>query len=1383
DPAVRSGITPQTRTDGTKFIYPNELDDVEDFLAYWKPSWGLSLLKYHPEYCYLDFICGTAEGISNKTDLNDSYAYNQSMFSIQDYATAASQGYLNPLHHTSPPAPTSNYNIDPFRNFLTSNPWDDQNPPTMLEEFEDALEVYYVDGIYSYSIWEIALVMVYCPSATTSTDINTCLASAPAYGADPCNDDLVWRQFRELYLGKKTEYFDLLMTYFAIERGCYNGCIQKDNFDENSFSFRAYSSPNYAGPYNGFNDIPDGTDEDQPCNTQDYLLYKDKVKIVGTTYDDFAPPSFPPSQSTISNAIPIDIADFCGDMCEMYATDWITQLSNCVMTQVTEYLLKIELKELCSLQCDPNTTTLVTLNGNTSLETILEHHLGIGYETATCNSLIIIQPGPTFPVSEEPTNILDNCGCDKVLQNEWNFTNNILPVGVLTSEDLFFDTYGYNLVDYSAIACECNSAFELDNQNPLQWEPGAVFGTLANAELLSIAKPLPEELLCEQCLDCIQVSSDKALFDAKYSFYSSSPSYYGYLANYLNTKHELNFAPAQIEQFIQDCATLNGGGSPTLWEQTKEGEELEKLLDRLVKGGDLFYDQATPLNLVTYIGNSSLEQYSTGYNYWSNILPTDVNKCNNSTITLNVGNVGGGNNCTINLDLSPAITAGFNFDFCDIIELSNLRSRSTTCSNVLDFSIDAKFFQGTAIYTTTIYGTSSCYPIATCYNNSTQIAMCNLIWELEDEEDCEKLLIEAAQNNAEQAYIAYYNSEYQKILAELKSKCISAEPSETFDMTYWNQEHHFTLYYYDQSSNLFQTVPPEGVKPFTNPADILQADNYRINNTGVLTPPHELTTKYRYNSYNQLTEQKTPDAGVGNFWYDIAGRLVVSQNAQQIINDGYSYTIYDSYGRIIEVGKNTTIAVISKTIAEDLAQLTTWYNSGVKTEITKTFYDKTLDASIDAYFSNTQENLRLRVATVAYYETDGTSLTYDNAIHYSYDIAGNVKHAVMENKELEFLFGSNSIKHLSYNYDLVSGNVNQVIFQEGEPDQYYHKYNYDEDNRIHEVLTSKNGLIWDKDAKYFYYPHGPLARIELGDEKVQGIDLAYTIQGWLKGVNSNTLDKTRDQGKDAIAGYLANAPSVHKSVAKDAFGYSLSYFNNDYTAISQPTVANHFEASITGSTYDVANSDLFNGNIKSMVTAIEGMDIYGNAYQYDQLNRLRTSTVHNGVNTTTNTWVGSAQLNDYHTDITYDGNGNIQTLLRNGSTAPQLAMDNMSYSYYPNTNQLADVSDLAADNAAYSDIKSGMASNNYVYDNIGNLITDLSEEIDNIEWTVYGKVKKITRTSTSSKPDLEFKYDAMGNRLLKLVKPRGGAGVLDPTTWTHNYYQYDAGGNMLGIYE
>ncbi len=1381
DPAVRSGVT-VSGTAGAWYVYPDELDDVEDFLANWKPSWAYSLLTYHPEYCYLGFLCDAQDDVNGLMHVYNSGLYDQDMLAVQRYDDADTAGYLNPVNNAVPTTPTLSYvsSGDPFLAYLA------QLNPAKDTDFKNALTSYFTDANGTIDIWQAAFALVYCPgSLTSTTDVTSCISthSAAYFGLDDCRKDEVWQMFRKLYLAKKSEFFDIEMTNYAIENGCYNGCIGTASFDETAFDFDCYpmdQNPECAADKDKYDGTLDhNVNLYQPCSDLTYANYADKIKIFGTVYDDYSPANFPPSGDTVNTQMQQDIDDFCTASCADYADGWIDQLADCGMSSGTETSLKAELIELCEIQCDPTSVPpLVTANGNATIEEVIDYWISGLYAAANpptsvgCHTWLLMQPQPTMPIyAEDNAPKLADCGCDKVLQNEYDFLNvSPLPSGVTTAEELFNHTYGFVPLNYQNLVCECNNAAEADGGS---WSPTFTWGSVELAYLTNLDMVVMETLACEECFSCSQMATIKADFDASgsYDFLSSDPNYDLFLTNYINFTYNQEFSVAQIEEFFENCTSLGTPGN-TVWGDTPERLHLEWLLKKTATWGDLF--ETTPIDLMTYIGTTSLEQHTTDYHYWSSA----TNACGNSTLELNVGTSGGASQCTIELDLTTAIANGYDINFCNIISFSNLRKRGTTCTNTKDFYIDATIITGIQSQVVTIEGTSTCYPIATCVDDAADLALCKENeFEITEEDHCTALLIQTAEDNALAAYLDYLLEEKNKVTAALKNKCMLAP--ETFNMTYWDQEHHFTLYYYDQSGGLVQTVPPAGVKPFANPAaDIPQADTYRLNNSGVLTPPHVLETKYRYNSYNQLTEQKTPDASTGKFWYDIAGRLVASQNAKQVTPGSYSYTLYDDIGRIIEVGEIKPSSALTKTMAEDPALLDAWLGSGPKVQITRTFYDEPLDAIVNAYFANGQENLRLRVATVAYYET-GASI-YSNAIHYSYDMAGNVKHAVMENKALSGM--ANGLKHLTYEYDLVSGNVKQVIFQQGETDQYYHKYRYDADNRIHEVLTSKNGIIWEKDAKYFYYAHGPLARIELGDEKVQGIDLAYTIQGWLKGVNSNTLDEDRDIGKDATQGYLANNPNIHQSVAKDAFGYSLSYFNGDYKAISQPAVADHFEAQITGTPFDVSNSELFNGNIRSMVTAITGMNILGNAYKYDQLNRLITSTVYDPVDVGSNRWASSAAITDYFTEITYDANGNIGSLLRNGTSAIQTAMDNISYSYTTGTNQLAAIDDAAPDHLSYpDDIKFGIA--NYTYDAIGNLIADPSEEIDDIQWTVYGKVKSITRTATSTKDDLEFKYDAMGNRIMKLVKPRNGSGLKSEDNWIYTYYQYDAGGNILAVYQ
>jgi len=72
---------------------------------------------------------------------------------------------------------------------------------------------------------------------------------------------------------------------------------------------------------------------------------------------------------------------------------------------------------------------------------------------------------------------------------------------------------------------------------------------------------------------------------------------------------------------------------------------------------------------------------------------------------------------------------------------------------------------------------------------------------------------------------------------------------------------------------------------------------------------------------------------------------------------------------------------------------------------------------------------------------------------------------------------------------------------------------------------------------------------------------------------------------------------------------------------------------------------LYNGNIRRMVTAIDGLDIQGYAYSYDQLQRLTKIEVFRDPNLKTNhNWTCSYSTTDYLTQISYDKNGNILTL-------------------------------------------------------------------------------------------------------------------------------------------
>ena len=471
--------------------------------------------------------------------------------------------------------------------------------------------------------------------------------------------------------------------------------------------------------------------------------------------------------------------------------------------------------------------------------------------------------------------------------------------------------------------------------------------------------------------------------------------------------------------------------------------------------------------------------------------------------------------------------------------------------------------------------------------------------------------------------------------------------------------------------------------------------------------------------------------------------------------DRYSYTKYDALGRITEVGeKVNTVNNPRNSNFLSTSLVNAFLNTGQSAQITRTIYDQAL------FPYQNPGTARKRVSATTYQDTEGE--TYPDASYYSYDIMGNVKTLIQRSKMLVAADNSNGEKRIDYQYDLISGKVNKVIYQPGKGDQFIHRYDYDADNRIISVNTSRDGLVWQNDAKYVYHLHGPLARTELGDQKVQGLDYAYTLQGWLKGVNSSSLhDGLFDIGQDGKTG--GSLPIV----GRDAFGYMLDYYVGDYKPVGQQAFSlNTFTS--PSPTPATGFKSLYNGNIGGMVTNIRQLNTpQYTYYHYDQLNRIKRMEALHGQNAAANTWTFGLRFNGYIEAFTYDPNGNIMTLSRNSNVEQ---IDDLTYNYLAGTNKLTGVTDPIASGLVNYDID-GQAANNYSYDRIGNMTADNAEGITNISWTVYGKIKNITKSTGT----IEYRYDASGNRIYKKTFISGAT--------TETYYARDAQGNVMAVYE
>ena len=658
--------------------------------------------------------------------------------------------------------------------------------------------------------------------------------------------------------------------------------------------------------------------------------------------------------------------------------------------------------------------------------------------------------------------------------------------------------------------------------------------------------------------------------------------------------------------------------------------------------------------------------------------------------------------------------------------------------------------------------------------------------------------IENLNNTAKyEAYVAWKAAETEfisKYLNEQVNKCFDAPFEEHLSYSYTNNEYHYTLYYYDQAGNLVQTVPPAGV-------DLLSSSAFDETTGAYLTgnePAHRLLTKYKYNSLQQLMWTITPDGGESYFWYDSKGELRLSQNDKQLAASSssanqYSYTRYDRQGRIEEVGQIQDLPIQTRaymtniTNEKDILALLDNRVFPVVTDAT-TLTQRTVTVYDEG--DGQQQNLRGRVAS---FSSKPTETATEVTTLYSYDPHGNVKNLRQD-------ISGFAVKQIDYDYDLISGKVNKVYYQKGQPDQFVHQYEYDSDNRVKAVYTSPDDVVWEEDARYFYYKHGPLARLELGQDKVQGLDYYYTIQGWPKGVNipalrtPDAINKPRVTADIGLDG-MSSINNLHKYIGQDEYSYALGYFNGDYVPIQ--TGLNLYAASNdqwTSMSTNIKASGLYNGNIATMITQIHSMGskvniggsflakeqsgLHAYAYRYDQLNRLTTAAHYKTYNSG---WEArstpQAMAQAFDARYAYDPNGNITDALINGQSTG--LMDNLSYKYNTSggnliNNRLNYVVDAAGQTEG-TDLPSGQLTGNYQYDAIGNLMADASEGITDITWSVYGKVLTVLNSS-NSKADLIFTYDAAGNRVKKYSNvPSGGTKT--------TYYVRDASGKIMATYE
>jgi|GEM_PF-6335417 len=706
-----------------------------------------------------------------------------------------------------------------------------------------------------------------------------------------------------------------------------------------------------------------------------------------------------------------------------------------------------------------------------------------------------------------------------------------------------------------------------------------------------------------------------------------------------------------------------------------------------------------------------------------------------------------------------------------------------------------------------------------CTKDST-LKLCNeaLTSPLVIENNCYRSLYDRAVENASEAYRIYIARKKKEFERRYLYRCMDASKTlkERFTRQYQQREYQTTLYYYAQDGSLFRTVPPHAVEKLSRGDSAAVGKARGLFHEGVTNaekirvPQHNLSlaTDYAYNSLGQLVQSHSPDGDSTRAWYDRLGRMVLTQDQKQRKTGAYEYVFFDGLNRPYESGLING-AALADSLREyndtlpgqahlNYNKVEYWVRLFSRQEVVRSYWDNDrfgLGLAVPVM----QNNLRRRIASGVYHAgtLDTTNLyNYTHAVHYSYDVHGNADTLVIDEPKLRVPSHPEiGFKKVAYDYDLISGKVNRVSYNEGKADQYFHRYVYDADNRLTEAYSSRNGHLWERDARYFYYLHGPLARTEVGERGVQGSDHIYSLQGWTKGVNSGSLQAHCDAGRDGTTG-------IHALMARDVYGYTLGYFEEktgsdtlkDYKPVGlPPDPSQWFEAQMWGSNFGSRGKHLYNGNIARMVTAVDFRKKYltadstqGYVYHYDGLNRLVGADPYQNLNKSTNAWADTPGLDSltfnngiidpgsltrkYQTAYSYDGAGNILNMYRNGGTnvSGSYAMDRFSYTYYNQCNRLNFVKDDTSLTPRYAEDLDNQDSLNYQYDEIGQLKKDGQGGILNIAWNRFNKV---TSVRLKNKPTIAYEYDANGNKVYKKIGDK------------ETFYLRDGSGNTLALYE
>ena len=578
-----------------------------------------------------------------------------------------------------------------------------------------------------------------------------------------------------------------------------------------------------------------------------------------------------------------------------------------------------------------------------------------------------------------------------------------------------------------------------------------------------------------------------------------------------------------------------------------------------------------------------------------------------------------------------------------------------------------------------------------------------------------------------------------------------------------------TAYCYNDLGQLAYVISPEAYKKMgLTTAGLIE--NFTENDVIF----KELCFGYHYDGLGRLSEKHVPGAGWTYMVYDKNDRVVLQADEADLAKGYWSFKKYDALSRIVQSGTVHGFASTSRTTIQAAFD---GHSANLYEDRGTAFYGYT-NVSFPSAYAPVDTNFKI----VMYYDDYlwNTDVAYNfqasNAFHAQGLSMGILTGMLVRNLETRDWYKFT-------NYVDYKGRIIQQFSQNhvGGIDRMDYQYRFNNEVLKMRMTHKKSGALDLVELYQYSYDHAGrktsfthnnkvVAKYEydgisrLKNKKFSPAGTALTssrtgnwhnTSTWQSGVlplaNDNVTINTGQiitipNGEIGSAGTLNDRGTLNnfgtlnmgKYTTSDLYNQSISYHIRGgirgYNLDNEGNLTNtlfSFKLEYEG------NNGFFDGNIRNQYwkSNIDGIQ-RAYEYNYDVASRLISGAY------------GSTKAGeDYSLNgVTYDFNGNITTLSRNGYKSNNTfgLVDNLGYAYQANSNKIQSVSDNSGETASFTD---ATGATDYTYYPDGSLKSDANKGVTLIEYNYLKLPRKVVQNGITTL----FQYDASGKKLKETI--------------------------------